>query len=67
METVDNFPLPSKEFYEIWQDSFTDMVNKHVVNILLTGEEIKHTEYFEYRKKTRSIEFLHCGCKQSRT
>ena len=29
IETVDNFPLPSKNFYEIWQDTFTDMVNKH--------------------------------------
>ena len=62
IETVDNFPLPFNEFYDISQDSFKDMVDKCVVNISLTDEEIKHIEYstrgqqssnlwWEYRKE----------------
>ena len=38
---LDNFLLPFNEFY-ISQDSFKDMVDKYVVNISLTDEEIKH-------------------------
>ena len=41
---LDNFLLPFNEFY-ISQDSFKDMVDKYVVNISLTDEEIKHIEY----------------------
>ena len=45
-ETVDNFPLPFNEFYDISsQDSFKDTVDKYVVNISLTNEEIKNIEY----------------------
>ena len=44
IETVDNFPLSFNEFYDISQDSFKDMVDKYVVNISITDEEIKHIE-----------------------
>ena len=61
-ETVDNFSLPLNEFYIISQDTFKDMVDKYVVNISLTDEEIRHIEYstrdqqssnlwWEYRKE----------------
>ena len=45
IETVDNFPLPFNEFYDVSQDSFQDRVNKFVVSISLTDEEAKHIEY----------------------
>ena len=54
--------MPFNEFYDISQDSFKGMVDKYVVNISLTDEEIKRTEYsargqqssklwWEYRKE----------------
>ena len=36
--------MPFHEFYDTSQDSFKDMVDKYVVNISLTDEEIKHIE-----------------------
>ena len=69
IETVDKFPLPFSEFYDISRDSFKDMVVKYVVNISLTDEEINHIEYstrgeqsfnllWEYRKeKLTAINF----------
>ena len=45
IEAVDNSPLPFNKFYDISQDYFKDMVDKYVVNISLTDEEIKHIEY----------------------
>ena len=54
--------MPFNEFYDISQDSFKGMVDKYVVNISLTDEEIKRIEYsargqqssklwWEYRKE----------------
>ena len=37
--------MPFNKFYNISQDGFKDMVDKYVVNISLTNEEIKHIEY----------------------
>ena len=37
--------MPFNEFYDISQDSFKGMVDKYVVNISLTDEEIKRIEY----------------------
>ena len=45
IETVDNFPLPFNEFHDNSQDSFKDMVDKYVVDILLADDDIKHIEY----------------------
>ena len=56
------FPCLLNEFYIISQDTFKDMVDKYVVNISLTDEEIRHIEYstrdqqssnlwWEYRKE----------------
>ena len=47
IETVDNFSSPFSEFYDISQDSFKDMVDKYVVDISLTDEEIKHWIYYQ--------------------
>ena len=45
IETVNNFPLPFNEFYDISQNYFKDIIDKYVVYISLTDEEIKHIEY----------------------
>ena len=45
IETVDNFLLLFNEFYDVSQDSFKGMVDKYIVNISLTDEEIKYIEY----------------------
>ena len=37
--------MPFNEFYDISQDFFKGMVDKYVVNISLTDEEIKRIEY----------------------
>ena len=39
------FPSLLMNFENILQDSFKDMVHKYAVDISLTDEEIKHTEY----------------------
>ena len=45
IETADNFPLSFNSFYDISQESSKYMVDKYVVNISLTDEELKHIEY----------------------
>ena len=44
-ETADNFALYFNSFYHILQESSKDMVDKYVVNISLTDEELKRIEY----------------------
>ena len=38
--TVNNFPMPFNEFYDISEDSFKNMVDKYVVHISINDEEI---------------------------
>ena len=50
------FPSLLMNFENILQDSFKDMVHKYAVDISLTDEEIKHTEYSTWGNK-----LLICG------
>ena len=70
IETANNCHLTFNELYDISQDSLKDMVDKYVVNISLTDEEIKHIEYstraqqsshlwLEYRKEKPTTSNFH--------
>ena len=55
IETVDNFLLLFNEFYDVSQDSFKGMVDKCIVNISLTDEEIKYIEYSTRGQQSSSL------------